>query len=58
MDKPLMCDRPDDCPNGPYDHQFSPPQNLMCCCRQLWEEQMRAEYRGAKDGEDDDQATH
>lgn len=32
------CDRPEDCPNGPGPHQFSPPQNLMCCCRQTWED--------------------
>lgn len=33
---------PDDCPNGPFPHEYVPPRegdNMwpMCCCRQPWE---------------------
>lgn len=35
----LMCDDPEDCPNGPEEHEFVHPDDaLMCCVKQQWEE--------------------
>jgi hypothetical protein len=35
----LACQLPADCPRGPGPHEFVPPAalELLCCCRQPWE---------------------
>jgi hypothetical protein len=63
MSPPLMCEVPLDCPNGPYEHEFIPDNEVtLPCCRQSWEpwppQWGPQPLQDAKQGQDHDDQDH